>query len=184
MSLYTWRSNCLSQFHPLWVLLRDIFQLDLGSILSGVALPPRRPGWQPRAGSSDSFLRICQYQNWQIPVSAQPGPWGKVVVEEGQLPVSPQLLLGKTPLPPLPLVGLSLPGRVGAMPAPREPSPRLPSGGSPEAESYPKYPARGQSREGSSAPVPVASPAPAHSCLSSRLTLLHPGLTGPQCLSH
>lgn len=65
---YTWRLNCLSQCHPLWVLLRDIFQLDLGSLLSRTVLPPSRAGWQPRAGSSDSFLRICQYQNWQIPV--------------------------------------------------------------------------------------------------------------------
>lgn len=59
------------------------------------------------------------------------GLGGKVVVEEGQLPVSPQLLLGKNPLLPLPLVGLPLPGREGAMPAPREPKPRLPDGGSP-----------------------------------------------------
>lgn len=134
-----------------------------GVILSGTALPPRQFGWQawqPKARSSDPFLRICQYQNWQIPVSAQPGPWGGWV-EEGQLPVPPQLLLGKNPLPPLPLVGLPLPGRVGTITRPaqcrRPPRPR--------ATLTSLHRVRAE-REATVA-VPVSSPAPAHFFLLS-----------------
>lgn len=114
--------------------------------------------WMAR--SSDPFLRICQYQNWQIPVSAQPGPWGGWV-EEGQLPVPPQLLLGKNPLPPLPLVGLPLPGRVGIITRPaqcrRPPRPR--------ATLTSLHRVRAE-REATIA-VPVSSPAPAHFFLLS-----------------
>lgn len=86
-------------------------------------------------------------------------------VEEGRLPVSPKLLLGKNPLPPLPLVLLPLPGRMGVMPASWEPSPRR----------QPLRPSATLSSMHWVTAVPVESAARSF-CLLSWLTLLCPGL--------
>lgn len=163
---------------PLWVLLRDLFHLDLGSVLSGTGSLDDN---QPKAGLETQGRETLPSGSASIKTGKSLSllSQGLGRVEEGRLPVSLQLLLGKNPLPPLPLVLLPLPGGVEVMPASREPSPRR-QPLRPSATRTSLH--RVRAERAAVIAVPVASAA--HFCLLFWLTLLRSGLTIPQCLSH
>lgn len=144
-----------------------------------------KAGWMATlAGSSDSFLRICQYQNWQIPVcsaralgegggggGAASGLFTAVAGQKS----APTSAIGRPSSAWQSGSNASPSGTITQAAQWRQP---------PRPRATLSTPHRVSAEREAVVAAPVASPAPARFCPLSWLTLLRPGLTVPQCLSH